>query len=68
MYGAAWMTVFSELYAGLLLFASTRYYSRTPLQFKTFGKIVLAGLIMGFVLLSLIKLNVLFLVLIGDCL
>lgn len=65
MYGAAWMTVFSELYAGLLLFASTRYYSKTPLQLKTFGKIVLAGLIMGLVLLVLIKLNVFLLVLIG---
>ena len=65
MYGAAWMTVFSELYAGLLLFASTRYYSKTALQLKTFGKIILASLIMGFVLLALTKLNVLILVLIG---
>ena len=47
MYGAAWMTVFSEVYAGVLLWLTIRHYSKESLQLKTFGKIVLASLVMG---------------------
>lgn len=47
MYGAAWMTVFSELYAGILLLAVTLYYVREKIVVRTFLKIVLAGIIMA---------------------
>lgn len=47
MYGAAWMTVFSELYTGILLFILIRRYTQTSLSYKNFGKIILAGIIMG---------------------
>lgn len=47
MYGAAWMTVFSELYTGFILFILIRRYTGTKLSYKNFGKIILAGLMMG---------------------
>jgi len=65
MYGAAWMTVFSELYAGLLLFLTIRHYVKIKLQIKTFGKILLSSLIMGLVIYFLRELHVLILILIG---
>lgn len=65
MYGAAWMTVFSELYAGLLLFLAIRHYSKEKLQFKTFGKIIIASAIMGFSLFFLNQLNIFLLIIIG---
>ncbi len=65
MYGAAWMTVFSELYAGILLWLSMRCYTQEKLQMKTFGKIVFASIIMGIILIAVIKLNVILLALIG---
>ncbi len=46
-WGAAWMTVFSELYAGILLYLTIRHYSKTKLKFKTFSKILFAGLTMA---------------------
>lgn len=65
MYGAAWMTVFSELYAGILLWLCMRRYTEEKLQIKTFGKIVFASIIMGIILTALIKLNVILLAIIG---
>lgn len=50
MYGAAWMTVFSELYAGFLLWLAIRHYSKEKINLKTFGKIALSGLLMSAVL------------------
>ncbi len=50
IYGAAWMSVFSELYAGILLYATTRYYSQEKLSFKTVFKIIVASFIMSLVL------------------
>jgi len=47
MWGAAWMTVFSELYAGIFLFLIIRYYSKTKLSLVVFGKILLATILMG---------------------
>ncbi|OGH75492.1 MAG: hypothetical protein A3G00_01150 [Candidatus Magasanikbacteria bacterium RIFCSPLOWO2_12_FULL_43_12] len=52
MSGAAWMTVFSELYAGFLLWLTIRYYSQEKIQLKTFGKILLSGLAMSAALWS----------------
>lgn len=67
MLGAAWMTVFSELYAGILLWIMIRKYSNTPLQFKAVNKIIFATLIMALVLWLLHFLPVLVLVLLGAC-
>jgi len=51
IYGAAWMSVFSELYAGVLLFVCVRRYTKEKLQFKTLSKIIFASLVMAFTLL-----------------
>lgn len=67
MYGAAWMTVFSELYAGFLLWLVIRHYSQEKIQLKTFGKILLAGLLMSATLWS-IKETGLFVQLVVACL
>jgi len=48
MYGAAWMTVFSEMYTGLLLFGTIYYFVRQKIQLLNFIKITIASLIMGF--------------------
>lgn len=50
MYGAAWMTVFSELYVGTMLFLVIRHYTQEKLKLKTFGKIIFSTLIMTAVL------------------
>ena len=47
LYGAAWMTVFSEVYTGLMLFFLVHRYSQTTLSYKNFGKIIIAGLILS---------------------
>jgi len=65
MYGAAWMTVFSEVYAGVLLWLTIRHYSKESLQLKTFGKIVLASLVMGVSLFFFHELHVLISVALG---
>jgi len=65
MYGAAWMTVFSELYAGLLLWATIKHYTKEKLQLKTFAKIILASAVMGSILLLLPNLNIFILIILG---
>jgi O-antigen/teichoic acid export membrane protein len=65
MFGAAWMTVFSELYAGTLLFFSVKHYSQEKLQIQTFAKIIFASLVMASVLSLLQNLHVLVLVALG---
>ena len=65
MFGAAWMTVFSELYVGILLFFTVRHFTKTRLQGKTFAKIVFSSLVMAAALLNLQQLHVLLLVPIG---
>jgi O-antigen/teichoic acid export membrane protein len=65
LYGAAGMTVFSELYAGILLFLTIRHYTKEKLQYKTFSKILFASMIMGFTIYLLNQLHVLFLVFIS---
>ena len=47
LYGAAWVSVFSELYAGLMLFLTIRHYSREKLKLNTLTKIIFASVIMG---------------------
>lgn len=52
--GAAAFTIFSELYAGLLLAYVISKHSPVQLSLVTFGKIIIAGLIMaGFLLLTI---------------
>ena len=53
MYGAAWMTVFSELYAGVLLFFTVRHFSRESLRWNTLGKIIFASAAMALTLLAI---------------
>jgi len=65
MYGAAWMTVFSELYAGLLLWATIKHYSQEKLELKTFSKIILASIVMGSILILLPNLNIFMLIILG---
>lgn len=63
--GAAWMTVFSELYAGVLLWITIRRYVKMSLSFRLFGKVLFASLIMGGIILSLTNLHVALVSLIG---
>lgn len=65
MMGGAWMTVFSELYAGILLWFVIHRFVQTHISFKQLEKIVLASLAMGGVLLLLSNLHVILLVIIG---
>lgn len=65
MTGAALMTVFSELYAGVLLFFTIRHYSGERLQWKTFGKILFASAVMGAVLFAFRYFPITFLIIIG---
>ncbi|MBD3311346.1 MAG: oligosaccharide flippase family protein [Candidatus Magasanikbacteria bacterium] len=65
MYGAAWMTVFSELYAALFLYVTVRRYIKQKIQLKTLAKIILSSLCMAFAICQLINLNVILLTVIG---
>jgi len=65
MWGAAGMTVFSELYAGLFLFLTIRHYIHLHLDFTTFAKVAFSALVMGAVLILLSKTSVLLLIPIG---
>lgn len=67
LWGAAWMTVFSELYAGIMLWLTIRYQSGQKLKLITLCKITIAGLLMGLVLLILHSLNLFLLIIIGAC-
>ncbi|MBI5728494.1 MAG: flippase [Candidatus Magasanikbacteria bacterium] len=51
--GAAWMSVFSELYAGFLLLLLVRHYSQIFPRLQLLGKIAAASLVMAFVPLFL---------------
>ena len=67
MYGAAWMSVFSELYVGVLLFFTIKKYVQDPLHKKTAGKILVSVLFMGLTIHLLPEWHVLLLILIGGC-
>jgi len=66
MWGAAGMTLFSEFYAGLMLFLTIRHYLKMHLEVKTFAKIVFSALVMGAVVFMFSHLNVLLLIVIGS--
>lgn len=65
MYGAAWMSVFSELYAGILLWLTIQHYSKESIKLATFGKIILASILMAATLYTFDQLHVVLLVAIG---
>ena len=63
LWGAAWITVFSELYAGILLWLTIRHYVDVGLSWVTFGKILLASAAMGLAILFLQPLPTLLIIL-----
>lgn len=65
MWGAAWMTVFSELYAGIMLWIVIRHQSGQKLKLITFGKITIASLAMGAMLILFNTLNIFLLIFIA---
>ena len=65
MYGAAWMTVFSEFYAGIMLIFVIKKYFYKALKLKLFSKILLASLVMG-IFIYFIKLPVLVTILLSS--
>ncbi len=50
MIGAAWMTVFSELYAGVGLYLVVRQTTKEKLQVRSFAKMLFAAIVMGCIL------------------
>jgi O-antigen/teichoic acid export membrane protein len=63
MFGAAWMTVFSEIYTGALLFLAVRHYTKKHLEIRTFAKIIFSSLVMGAGLILFEDLNIFLLIL-----
>lgn len=63
--GAAWMSVFSELYAGIFLYTTIKRYLNTNLNLGTFGKIILSSIVMASVLYLVPNWHVLILVGLG---
>lgn len=63
--GAAWMTVFSEFYTGLLLFLVIKKFTKEKLSYQTFLKIIISGMLMASVLYLLPNLNVMISISIG---
>ncbi|MBI2436376.1 MAG: flippase [Candidatus Magasanikbacteria bacterium] len=65
MYGAAWMTVFSELYVGILLWLAVKKYTQQKLRLNTLFKISLATMLMASIIYKFAFLHILILILIG---
>ncbi len=65
IYGAAGVSVFSELYAGLLLMLLANHFAKFTPRFKSLGKIILASAIMGAVVRQLQPQNILVSILAG---
>ena len=65
LYGAAYVTIFSELFAGLGLLLLIAYYAKIWPHLFTFLKIALSSLIMGAILFYLQPLNLILSILIG---
>lgn len=65
MFGAAWMTVFSELYVGTLLFFTIRHFVKKNLQGKAFAKIIFSSAVMAATLVIFRQLHILLLIPIG---
>lgn len=65
IYGAAYMTVFSEIFTSIGLFFIINKYIKEKLLVKTFCKIIFASFIMALTIYFLKNLNVLLLVILG---
>jgi O-antigen/teichoic acid export membrane protein len=65
MWGAAGMTLFSECYAGFMLFLTVRHFLQIRLTGITFAKILFSAFVMGATLLILHHWHILLLILIG---
>ena len=65
IYGAAGVSIFSELYAGLLLMLLSNHYANFTPRFKALGKIILASAIMGIAIYKLQPANIVFSIILG---
>jgi O-antigen/teichoic acid export membrane protein len=65
MWGAAGMTLFSEFYAGILLFFTIRHYIKLHLNLTTFAKIAFSSIVMGATIFMFSHLHVLLLIPLG---
>lgn len=65
IYGAAYMTVFSEIFTSIGLFFIINKYIKEKLLVKTFCKIIFASFVMALTIYFLKNLNVLLLVILG---
>jgi O-antigen/teichoic acid export membrane protein len=65
IYGAAGVSIFSELYAGFLLMILSSHYANFTPRFKSLGKIVLASAIMGAAVYKLQPMNIVISILAG---
>ncbi len=65
MYGAAWVTVFSEVYAGLFLFLVIRHYTNEILDYRTLFKLFFSAIVMAVIVLLLPNLHVIALAILG---
>ena len=65
IYGAAWMSVFSEIYTGLLLFIVIHRYTFVALKLKTLMKILFGTLVMAVALWYFSALPLILLILLG---
>lgn len=65
MTGAAWMSVFSEVYVGILLALVVKSFIQEQIVLKTLGKIIAASVIMGLAVSHIAHFPILFTVLVG---
>lgn len=65
MFGAAWMTVFSEVYVGILLFLAVRHYTKERLNPRVFAVALFSSLVMGGALIIFADQNLFLLIGIG---
>jgi len=65
MYGAAWMTLFSELFTGFLLLGTVLWYVRMRLETKSFALITFSSFVMGGALYLMQNVHILLLIPIG---
>lgn len=65
MFGAAWMTVFSEVYVGILLFLTIRHYTKERLNPRTFAVVLFSSLVMAGALIIFSNLPLLLRICIG---
>jgi O-antigen/teichoic acid export membrane protein len=65
MWGAAGMTLFSECYAGFMLFLTVRHFLQIRLTSITFAKILFSAFVMGATLLILHRWHILLLIPLG---